>query len=440
MRLLALYLTAPLVLFFAAWFKPIIGLPLAALTVGFLAFACFKLTSGWPSPRALVFYALFAAFLALTSGISPLVNGGGELDLAKHRYVFNDLVSHDWPVLIGSELLRYGLGFYLVPAGIAKLAPAFGPTILVMWLALGLFLTFSALDRVVGGGRLAIVAAVCFAFFSGLDVLYFWIHFPHELLTFHDKDAWSAEAGMLIGSNPFNLSWTPQHALAAWMAAILIYGQRREWVVSNAALIVTAVAFWSPFCAVAVVTLLIPLAVMNWRAALSLSNLVLGVTISIVTLLYLSLDGGRLPIYIERPTAFFLAMYAWVVVLEFGVLSTILILSGYRSYWLFASVALLLVLPFLVIGSHDLQMRASIVPMTILFVIAFEVLRSGPTLAKSATTVVIAIGLWAGLNSFVWILTSTPAQPQGQSITALPQPFWPQYLATPSPLMRAIIF
>lgn len=305
---LLLYLSIPLVIFFATWLTPVAGLPVAAATLGFVIRACMELPTEdrWPSPGRLAFYSLFAAFLALTSGTSPLINGSAELDLAKHRYILQDLITHEWPVLLGAPeqvILRYGLGFYIVPAGLAKLAPALGSSIAIAHLALGLFVTFCAIDRSVGGGRLAIAAAICFAFFSGLDLIYFAINYPNQLLMIGGKEAWARDgSALLIGSNPFNLSWTPQHALAAWMPAVLLYALRDRpgWIVGNAALIVTAVAFWSPFCAVAVLALLVPPAIVNLRAAVSASNIVLGATASLVIAIYLTLDGSAVPASIRE--------------------------------------------------------------------------------------------------------------------------------------------
>lgn len=424
-----IYLAVPAALFFATWLQPVLAV-LAVLTFAkVLGSAVYSLPyTQWPRRWYVLFYLVFAVVLAVTSGTSPIINGTPFLDLAKHRWIFHDLTVNAWPVILDEGVLRYAIGFYLVPSAVAKMLPIVGYWAAIAWLSLGVFLVFCAIDRIADHPVIAPISVVVFAFFSGLDIVYFAVTQPDVLGHVVMLEAWARDHLLLIGSNPFNLSWTPQHAMAAWIGGILLFRMRgTEWPTANAGSLVTVVAFWSPFCAIAVVLVLFPLALCRPDVAFNKMNW-LSLVPALSLIAYLTAGDAGTQFRMMPPSTDFVITYVWFVALEFGILSILLVAANGFRYWIVAPTVLLMALPFFIVGTHDLQMRASVVGITILFLAAVTTAVERGLVMKVVLAAVAAIGVWAGATEYVRVLRAPVYGKLEASIASMPGEIAPQYL------------
>ena len=266
----SIYLFTPLVLFIGGWLRPGLAFPLLAL-VGASGFILLSRSggAGFRAPtKSQIRYAAGAALIALAFAVcTGLIHRVPQSsDYSKHNLILGDLIEKPWPVRYetdgGPRYLCYGLGYYLVPAAIAKLSGIASVEIAgFLWGTLGLFLFFHWLGRqfpkhpwlgigmtLLGGGL-----AVCWLFIkSGLLV---------SLLSGGRAPAPSDQL-MELGLYTSNLDsftrflYQPQHGLAAWLGAALVY----EWVMvrdrwTEAAAILAALIFWSPITALGIAVL-----------------------------------------------------------------------------------------------------------------------------------------------------------------------------------------
>ena len=122
------YLCLPFLVFAPAWLKPWISIPLVILVCGALAIALFGPLPGksWlPTSddlkRSALIGGLALAFAFLT-GLCDWVPQ--STDYLKHNLIFADLAELEWPVRYsesaGAPYLCYGLGYYIIPAALAK--------------------------------------------------------------------------------------------------------------------------------------------------------------------------------------------------------------------------------------------------------------------------------------------------------------------------------
>jgi hypothetical protein len=166
------------------------------------------------------------------SGTSPLVESIPFLDIARHCWIYGDLVRRPWPVVFDGEILRYSFAFYVVPAALARLIGAGAQLLLLAWLSVGtaLFFCFAARQARTLTGTLIFPAVALL--FSGLDTIGLLLSQRHDLTWFGFQENWSYDAyGSLIGSNVFGLSWTPQHTIPTWLAgALLLESHRTLWL------------------------------------------------------------------------------------------------------------------------------------------------------------------------------------------------------------------
>ena len=174
-RLAILYLMLPLVIWLVGWFQWWFGIPMAAL----IALGLWRALSGsWRvslRPTDFVLLLMAAGWVAVTAV-------GGAFDVnyipiwSKHRAIFLDLSTGDWPTYLPSylespPLLRYYLGYYLVPGllgnslGVATLNWAVP---LWTWCGVALILILFTWGH---RGWTILVAALILIFFSGIDIV-----------------------------------------------------------------------------------------------------------------------------------------------------------------------------------------------------------------------------------------------------------------------------
>ena len=428
-----LYLAVPLLLFTATFLRPIAGVPLTALLAGVLArLALVTKRPARPSRTDLVLVAVALVWTAL-SGAWPLF--GQPSDWLKHYAVFNALVSDKWPPALEYGTLRYALGWYLVPAGLAKL---FGRETLDLligaWTTLGVFL---ALRLLVHGAPRPLLAAAVFVFFSGLDAVGFRVTgnapFPGHL------EWWSGWAQ--IPSHITALMWAPQHALPAWIAVGLLLSRAAPVCVAAGLPLMAAVALWSPLTAAGLAPFAAYVAWKSYPAALSWMNLA-GLALLVPVALYLTAGSSGVPIVpVWRLDVSPLAFLSFNAV-EWGItLAALLYASREREDLAWLAAAVLLALTVFKVGMfNDGLMRASGPAMAVLAVLSGRALASFDDRCFALGGVLI-LGALTGLTEFDRN-TLGPRVEDSQHMTfavAIPDSMAdlrPQYFSPRPPLIR----
>src|SRR3569832_2597082 len=126
--LAVVYLVAPLFIFFAYFIRLEIAIPACAL-VALQIYQIIRRTA-WRQPLAscwmyVYFSALAALWIALSIGVGSLQNS----DWFKHYSVLNFLAQNTWPshadiTGLGDAVIRYSIGWYLIPALVLKITGA----------------------------------------------------------------------------------------------------------------------------------------------------------------------------------------------------------------------------------------------------------------------------------------------------------------------------
>lgn len=260
-KISTVYLLLPFILFLAGWLKLWISVPLISCIATSLGIMIFDGSSGgsgfrWKQSLRLagVTAGLSLAF-ALLTGVSDWIPQSA--DYLKHNLILGDLIEKSWPVRYagegGGHFLCYGLGYYIVPAAMAK---AFGDvhisSFVFAWATSGIFLAFIGLGR--GFKRYPVPGILLFLLCSGLGV--FW-HLaksgPVQSLAGSVSGSWLQANLMDLGLYTSNLDsftrifYQPQHGIVGWLGGLAIYEMvfiRKRW--TEATLVLAATFFWSP--------------------------------------------------------------------------------------------------------------------------------------------------------------------------------------------------
>ncbi len=267
------YLLLPNVIFVLGWLKPgLAAVVTAAVIAGFARAAARSGSHAEPiSAREWAFIVALAAFWTWAAGIGELNVQTG--DYFKHNLVFRDLVVRRWPVTYaaaerGDPLLCYYLAYYLPPGLFGKIAGLqHTAAASLAWGGLGVGLAFAWVCRLGRPHGTPVLAA--FTLIDGLG----WLPrlMPVVRGALGGAGAWVPIAASVNGRpgpahdlafgparlmfhcEPANLAWTPQHALAAWLATALVLRLlREEGTGRDVTLPWASVLLWSPFAAVGV--------------------------------------------------------------------------------------------------------------------------------------------------------------------------------------------
>lgn len=388
--LLWCYLFLPVPIFLAGFFRPALGLPLAALAcAGAVHFVPRRPAAFDRSPPPVadwMLLALLAALWTALGGAGHLFHANG-IDWVPRFAVLRDLVVESWPPRYGkgpdASMLRAPLAYYLPPALLAKAATlTLVDVLLLSWTWLGVTLFFCA--NLGGTRNRKLGAALVFAFASGLDVL--------GLLLREGSLPWPTQhiewwAGSLqYSSNSTLLLWVPNHGLPGWIAGAWLWRFRDDAnFLARLPMIFLPLMLWSPLVAIG----LLPLALVAMAARLrgsrdclrpAAASLVLLALPGALVAAYLLLGmfGGDPGANAMTPTAPIMQQPASIpdrllfVILEAGVFCVFL-LRRERSPLAWATVGVLLLLPWTRFGpNNDLAMRASIPALTILWLVLAE--------------------------------------------------------------------
>ncbi|WP_203074121.1 hypothetical protein [Falsiroseomonas ponticola] len=385
-----------------------------SLAAGGCAFA---LAPGWRQAWPLSRPATLACGLgALAWGFGS--SGTHHLLYAAVDWQIRDAVLHDlatgpWPVLyaIGdlAWLLRAPLGYYMPAAAIGRLGGVEAAQLaLFLWTALGLFLLLAQLaalgrEALPGRRHAALVLALVFVSFGGLDLL------PNLWLDGTQGDGIAAYWGrggewwareFQFSGHVTLLLWVPNHALPAWLPALLLLRHARQPRFAAAAgLPLAAAAVWAPLSALgAGVLTAAAFLLAGWkllRAALAGPPNWLSVAIVIPAGVFLMAGSSSIP------HGFLFAIHGWdslprlllFLLVEVGAVALAVRLLA-RSRLLAAAVALLAILPLYVFGpGNEMTMRGGIAALSFLAVAAALALaQAGPGWRRLVLAGLLAAG------------------------------------------------
>ncbi len=416
-RLAIVYLMLPVVIWLVGWHEWWVGVPAAAAVV----LALWRgLAGSWrvsvrPLHVALMLIAAAWVMATAAGGVFNVFN----LDWPKHRGVFLDLARGDWPVslplwvsdmavyfpgdveLTGS-LLRYYLGYYMVPGFIGKwLGVASLNWAVPLWTWCGVALMLALFTRGFAGWR-SLAAAAVFVFFSGMDIVtvglfegWQWLEFRLDLHGWPDLSLgrgflewdryWEVKVQFL--SHMVGLMWVPQHFMAGVLCVLLLVQlreHRRFLAVSG--VVVGASVFWSPFVAIGLLPFVAALLYGNGvRPFLSWQNLVVGVPLAALLFAFLTIDTGDIPHFWLWEFAGRLNVVRGLPLLyvfEFLLLAALLVLKRpalLRQPFFIPALLTLLLLPLYYFGLHnDLVMRGLIPSLAVLSFYCADTIAGAP--------------------------------------------------------------
>jgi hypothetical protein len=401
-----LYLVIPLLLFFAFFIRLEIAIPACAL----MAILLYELIRKTAWHTALRFYWESAYFLALavlwvwlSGGIQPLVLTQNA-DWVKHNLIIDFLAEHSWPPVdqlphFGKLVLRYYIGWHLVPASIVKMTHANSPILAATtWCILGVFLFFNLLPDLVGKRAAIIAAPLVFMAFSGADIFGTYIT-QHQAGPLHHFEWWVGWAQ--FSSNTTALFWSPQQAIPAWLGiALLMRCRCRSELLPYCALFVSATLLWAPLVTIGLAPFLLALTlqhglykiIFGWRALLSVLLLAIPVGFYL-TAGFAIIPHGYIGVSCaEDAPCFTWPSYFLFLLIEIGAPLAILFLRKEPEHgFLVAAAIALCLIPLYRIGvANDFAMRASLPSLALLSILCAK-LFAGPRPYPMAALAVLLI-------------------------------------------------
>lgn len=408
------YLLAPMLLFCWGWWR----WPVALLISGLLAVTAFAVVSRHQRgdrPLGVALWGALAAMAVVWVGSSGLL-GGLPLndDWSVRMVVLRDLTLGAWPVgygeLAGGEaVLRFSMGYYLIPAGLGAWLGGVevARLLLGLWTALGVLLFFALVVECWPSRRPVVVAALVavLVLFSGMDILGFLLGKARSPELGEHIEWWGP--WLQYSSQTTLLFWAPNHALPGWLGAALIWRHREAGLaLAPAALLLLAGALWSPLACVGLLPLLALATLRQQPLRHWLRELLRPAVLAVLPLLALlavfvsfGIVSEVLPAERRELAAVAAAYASWYqlicfALLEWGLLACALLAAGPRRQgWVFwAACALLLVLPLLRFGpGNDLLMRGGIAPVTLLTLCVVRALGDAALPARLRTAVVLML-------------------------------------------------
>jgi hypothetical protein len=319
-----------------------------------------------------------------------------NLDWQVRDAVLADLSTRPWPVHYASihqtaTVLRAPLGFYLLPSllGRALGLPAANFALLIQDTVLlaGVLVIFMAKARTLAS-RLLIAAM--FVTFGGWDLIGTMVVGRHMVVpgasAFAPRLEWWAYP-FQYSSLITDLFWAPNHALPAW-AMVAAYTAWRSGACASLQLaaLLGLTLLWSPLIVMGALPFVL-LALLTDLCRRRMGPLAPAALVPLVASLlpvaiYLTLDGGKVAHGLNPGSGDFLPLYGRFALIEICPLLLLgFIWSGSQDektrFDFLVCASLLLSIPLYRIGgSNDFAMRASIFPISLLFVIVSQGLTS----------------------------------------------------------------
>ena len=263
-HMLTLWLALPAMIFLGGYFKQ------PAFYLFFLAPLVF-IKSQWPLLRSYHFprpsvagigigIAIVLLALSLSCVQSYLGIVAATNDTPKHILIFKELMGNPWPVShqncsggysICPNILRYALGFYLLPSLLATLVPYVSINIWIITIntccyAMLLIVMYHYMRLEKIGGWAAFGVMVIFALFGDGDTLYSLINNGTIAWYRHNEGNFPY---LEYSSNATFFRWVPQHAIPSIYAALcfLMAIKTRAFSMADFAFPTLIIIIWSPF-------------------------------------------------------------------------------------------------------------------------------------------------------------------------------------------------
>lgn len=424
----AAFLLLPLALFFAGWFTPLPAIVLLAAISAVFALLSRQALQRREHALAIPAKRWFFAAVAVAV-IWSFFGGAGHWLYANHfdwqtrDAVLRDLTVLPWPVSYGPSgpwelILRAPVGYFLVPAALAKWTGLGSADLLLyVWTVLGLFLSILLVLQGIADRRHRWLWLALLPWFSGMDFLGWLIEQPEAPVAGLHLEWWARQ--FQYSSNSTLLFWVPNHALPGWIAAGMMikhwhHPRAMSWLF---AVLVAATPLWSPLVTISLAPFwlvwlageLYGLPLQPWA-----KDRTLWVAVAVCTVCFylgstwVGQDSGLLAI---KGTIDDLVADASVrriilfMALEFGLIAWLTWRKD-RDASYYVSLLVLVLLPFVTFGpNNDLSMRASIAPLSILFVALTRTIVEAYDAARYETlalcVMAVALGSITPMQEFV---------------------------------------
>ncbi|MBB3947698.1 hypothetical protein GGQ73_003669 [Rhizobium skierniewicense] len=381
-----LYIALPVVVFFLGFLRPQYGFP-CLIALSFVLFKILREVRPNLEPKKLkqvMIMATLAALLCILSGYSNWILPKG--DWTKHYSLLNILATNPWPPTLEYQdqlgILRYSVAWYLIPSLVSKATGLSVDTAVHLWSLIGLTTFFYMLGKM--APRWRYLAPSIFILFSGADIIGTW-YSGWKISPVH-IEWWNGFAE--LPSNLTSLLWTPQHAIASWLAvSLMIFQIKRREGPDLLPLVLSCLPLWSPFIVIGVLPLGLAYYITEKKIMTLFRPQVIatGVFVGFPILAYLLSGSTELPRSLvwqspcvmahtfrdapcATPTSYIVQSAVEVAPVTIGLL--IISTSAFRPYIL-ASASFLILLPIFRLGqSNDLVMRSSIPSLAILFLLS----------------------------------------------------------------------
>ena len=336
----------------------------------------------WWGIATIVIILIVAAVLVIVSG------AGGWADVTnsdwnKHRGVFSAVASWQWPVHVPTRddlpdpMLRYYLGYYMVPSALSKLL---GEEVLKwligLWTWVGISLGLLIFAKYFS--RWGVLAAVAiFVLFSGMDVFRWIVPLGSDLFVAFGLEWNEGAIDMQFIGTTANVLWSPQHLIPAVIVTfMLIQLWQNQKFLAASGVIVVMTAFWSPFVALG----LLPFAGLialhqGIRPFLTWQNVAVSIPLAALIALYLVSNIGDVErgwLWERHEWSELAAFLPHFFLAEFGILAALLLLLApelRRSGLFIVAIAMPVLLSFYTYGIfNDLYFR-TVLPASL--IIAF---------------------------------------------------------------------
>jgi len=406
-----LYLAAPAFLFCLSFLERPLGFGLA-IALGCSLYIVIREkpiasdTHAPPRGACATGAALFASLLVLgITGFFP--KGAFAWDWIKHWALLDLLTAKEWPVAVddlvpGRQWLRFYVGAYLVPAGLASKTSVPVVATTAAWYAAGLFLVFRNLQAssVRESKWPVILVPFVLLLMGGADSSA--QRFLRSLLDYDrvpwystHSEAWSA---VFIG-RPLQysgvlaqLTWVPHQAIASALATLVVLRQLRTQNVGRTALALGLLTLHSPYAAMGLAPFVLGAfiahrdEVSDTRSLPTIAFLTItGASFAVTVAFFLKgdLPPGALLCFGCLPSSDAVKIFAFLVV-ELSALSLCLTRDDFRNRSTIIAVGLLCILPFFGGKLADPVMRISMPAILILGIRASNNIVRGSLLGVAA--------------------------------------------------------
>jgi hypothetical protein len=402
--LICLFLALPL-LVFCAWFKWPVALALALIA----CYGFFRAVAGldWRRLELKGGTVALAGVVALAwtalSGVGHFVFA--NVDWITRDAVLRDLAATSWPPLYSMDggvawILRAPVGFYLPVAAAGSLVGLHGADFLLyLWTSFGFTLVLWSAMSLFESRRERVICVLLMVAFGGLDLIGFPLTHGRMPDPGEHIEWWSGFAQ--YSSNSTLMFWVPNHALPAWLGLMMVL---RHWRTPELArlslLLAAAITLWSPLATVGLLPFY--LVGLNWRrdlkVLLSVHSGLPFLALAALVGRYLTMDTesiGRGWAFDMFPSAVaFGIVYLLFCMLEFGLLTLVLLRLRAVDFRIWIAVAILALLPFYRFGpGNDLVMRCSIPALALLALACVRPLAASPRpFARAALMGILAVG------------------------------------------------